>query len=193
VQQPLFVESHRLASFTERGTEVDVILDLMIHDIDIILSLVPFPLEDLRVGGAKILTPHTDIANVRLEFANGCIANVTASRISAKRMRKIRIFQPDSYLSLDYAEREVELFRKLPEKGADGFPEIEYQQLPVADTDPLEEQLRAFAESVRTGTKPMVSGEEGRKALEVATQVSELIQQQGGRLGIGFRAKRLAP
>ena len=185
VQQPLFVESHRLASFTERGTEVDVILDLMIHDIDIILSLVPFPLEDLRVGGAKILTPHTDIANVRLEFANGCIANVTASRISAKRMRKIRIFQPDSYLSLDYAEREVELFRKLPEKGADGFPEIEYQQLPVADTDPLEEQLRAFAESVRTGTKPMVSGEEGRKALEVATQVSELIQQQGGRLGIG--------
>jgi len=188
VQQPLFVESHRLASFTERGTEVDVILDLMIHDIDIILSLVPFPLEDLRVGGAKILTPHTDIANVRLEFANGCIANVTASRISAKRMRKIRIFQPDSYLSLDYAEREVELFRKLPEKGADGFPEIEYQQLPVADTDPLEEQLRAFAESVCTGTKPMVSGEEGRKALEVATQVSELIQQRGGRLGIGFRA-----
>ena len=186
VQQPLFVESHRLASFTERGTEVDVILDLMIHDIDIILSLVPFPLEDLRVGGAKILTPHTDIANVRLEFANGCIANVTASRISAKRMRKIRIFQPDSYLSLDYAEREVELFRKLPEKGADGFPEIEYQQLPVADTDPLEEQLRAFAESVATGKKPMVSGEEGRKALEVATQVSELIQQQGGRLGIGF-------
>jgi len=193
VQQPLFVESHRLASFTERGTEVDVILDLMIHDIDIILSLVPFPLEDLRVGGAKILTPHTDIANVRLEFANGCIANVTASRISAKRMRKVRIFQPDSYLSLDYAEREVELFRKLPEKGADGFPEIEYQQLPVADTDPLEEQLRAFAESVCTGAKPMVSGEEGRKALEVATQVSELIQQQGGRLGIGFRAKRLAP
>ena len=186
VQQPLFVESHRLASFTERGTEVDVILDLMIHDIDIILSLVPFPLEDLRVGGAKILTPHTDIANVRLEFANGCIANVTASRISAKRMRKIRIFQPDSYLSLDYAEREVELFRKLPEKGADGFPEIEYQQLSVADTDPLEEQLRAFAESVCTGTKPMVSGEEGRKALEVATRVSELIQQQGGRLGIGF-------
>ncbi|MBW2721302.1 MAG: Gfo/Idh/MocA family oxidoreductase [Deltaproteobacteria bacterium] len=193
VQQPLFVESHRLASFTERGTEVDVILDLMIHDIDIILSLVPFPLEDLRVGGAKILTPHTDIANVRLEFANGCIANVTASRISAKRMRKVRIFQADSYLSLDYAEREVELFRKLPEKGADGFPEIEYQQLPVADTDPLEEQLRAFAESVCTGAKPMVSGEEGRKALEVATQVSELIQQQGGRLGIGFRAKRLAP
>ena len=186
VQQPLFVESHRLASFTERGTEVDVILDLMIHDIDIILSLVPFPLEDLRVGGAKILTPHTDIANVRLEFANGCIANVTASRISAKRMRKIRIFQPDSYLSLDYAEREVELFRKLPEKGADGFPEIEYQQLSVADTDPLEEQLRAFADSVCNGTKPMVSGEEGRKALEVATQVSELIQQQGGRLGIGF-------
>ena len=186
VYQPLFVESHRLASFTERGIEVDVILDIMIHDIDIILSLVPYPLEDLRVGGVKVLTPHTDIATVRLEFANGCVANVTASRISAKKMRKIRIFQPDSYLSLDYAEREVELFRKLHERGADGFPEIEYEQLTVADTDPLEEQLRAFSKSVRTGIRPMVSGEEGRKALEVATLVSESIQEQSERLGVAF-------
>lgn len=186
VHQPLFVESHRLGSFNERGTEVDVILDLMIHDIDIILSLVGFPLEDIRVGGVKVLTPHTDIATVRLEFANGCIANVTASRISAKRMRKIRIFQPDSYLSLDYAEREVELFRKLHVRGADGFPEIEYKQLPVADNDPLEEQLRAFSKSILTGKKPMVGGEEGRKALEVATRVSELIQEQMERLGVAF-------
>lgn len=186
VHQPLFVESHRLGSFSERGTEVDVILDLMIHDIDIILSLVPFPLEDIRVGGVKVLTPHTDIANVRLEFVSGCVANVTASRISAKKMRKIRIFQQDSYLSLDYAEREVELFRKLPERGADGFPEIEYKQLPVADTDPLEEQLRAFSESVRTGKRPMVSGEEGRKALEVATRVRELIQEQMKRFGVAL-------
>ena len=186
VHQPLFVESHRLGSFNERGTEVDVILDLMIHDIDIILSLVPFPLEDIRVGGVKVLTPHTDIATVRLEFANGCIANVTASRISARRMRKIRIFQPDSYLSLDYAEREVELFRKLTERGADGFPEIEYKQLPVADADPLEEQLRAFSESVRTGKRPTVSGEEGRKALKVAMQVSEMIKEQMENLGVAF-------
>jgi len=186
VHQPLFVESHRLGSFNERGTEVDVILDLMIHDIDIILSLVPFPLQDIRAGGAKVLTPHTDIATVRLEFANGCIANVTASRISARKMRKIRIFQPDSYLSLDYAEREVELFRKLTERGADGFPEIEYKQLPVADVDPLEEQLRAFSESVRTGKRPIVSGEEGRRALEVATQVSELIKEQMESLGVAF-------
>jgi predicted dehydrogenase len=163
-----------------------VILDLMIHDIDIILSLVPYPLEDIRAGGAKVLTPHTDIATVRLEFANGCIANVTASRISARRMRKIRIFQPDSYLSLDYSEREVELFRKLTERGADGFPEIEYKQLPVADVDPLEEQLRAFSESVCTGERPMVSGEEGRKALEVATRVSELIKKQMASLGVAF-------
>ena len=186
VHQPLFVESHRLGSFNERGTEVDVILDLMIHDIDIILSLVPYPLEDIRAGGAKVLTPHTDIATVRLEFANGCIANVTASRISARRMRKIRIFQPDSYLSLDYSEREVELFRKLTERGADGFPEIEYKQLPVADVDPLEEQLRAFSESVCTGKRPMVSGEEGRKALEVATRVSELIKEQMASLGVAL-------
>jgi predicted dehydrogenase len=186
VHQPLFVESHRLGSFNERGTEVDVILDLMIHDIDIILSLVPFQLRDIRVGGAKVLTPHTDIATVRLEFVNGCIANVTASRISARRMRKIRIFQPDSYLSLDYSEREVELFRKLAERGADGFPEIEYKQLVVADADPLEEQLRAFSESVHTGKRPMVGGEEGRKALEVATRVSELIKEQMKSLGVAF-------
>ncbi len=183
VHQPLFVESHRLASFTERGTEVDVILDLMIHDIDIILSLVPSPLEDLRAGGVRVLTPHTDIANVRLEFLSGCIANVTASRISAKKMRKIRIFQPDSYLSIDCAEEEVEMFRKFPERDANGFPEIEYQQLPVADTDPLEAQLLAFLRSARTGERPMVSGEEGRKALEVATRVSELIQKRMQRMG----------
>jgi DUF1009 family protein/predicted dehydrogenase len=183
VSRPLFVESHRLASFTERGTEVDVILDLMIHDIDIILSLVPSPLEDLRVGGVKVLTPRTDIANVRLEFANGCTANVTASRISAKKMRKIRIFQPDSYLSIDYAEKEVDLFHRLPDQGADGFPEIEYQRVPVVDTDPLEEQLLAFAESVRTGQQPLVSGEAGRNALEVATRVSELIRNRMERMG----------
>jgi DUF1009 family protein/predicted dehydrogenase len=183
VHQPFFVESHRLASFTERGTEVDVILDLMIHDIDIILSLVPSPLEDLRAGGVRVLTPHTDIANVRLEFLSGCIANVTASRISAKKMRKIRIFQPDSYLSIDCAEEEVEIFRKFPERDANGFPEIEYQQLPVADTDPLEAQLLAFLRSARTGERPMVSGEEGRKALEVATRVSELIQERMQRMG----------
>ena len=101
-------------------------------------------------------------------------------------MRKIRIFQPDSYLSLDYAERDVELFRKLPECGADGFPEIEYKQLAVADGDPLEDQLRAFSESVRTGKRPMVSGEEGRNALEVATRVRELIQQQMERFGVAL-------
>jgi DUF1009 family protein/predicted dehydrogenase len=183
VHQPFFVETHRLASFTERGTEVDVILDLMIHDIDIILSMVPFPLKDLRAGGVKVLTPHTDIANVRLEFDNGCVANVTASRISGKKMRKIRIFQPESYLSIDCAEKEVELFRKLSNQGTDGFPEIEYQRLPVADKDPLEEQLRAFLRSVDTGEPPLVCGEAGRKALDVAKQVSTLIGRRVERMG----------
>jgi hypothetical protein len=186
VRRPFFIESHRLASFTERGTEVNVVLDLMIHDIDIILSLVPHALEDLRAIGVKVLTHYTDIANVRLEFANGCIANVTASRISAKKMRKIRIFQPDSYLSIDYADKVVEVFRKLPERAANGFPEIEYECLPVADTDPLEEQLRSFTRSVQTGERPLVSGTEGRKALEVATRVSDLIQAQIDQLGATF-------
>jgi predicted dehydrogenase len=101
-------------------------------------------------------------------------------------MRKLRLFQRDSYMSIDFAEKEVDIFRKLPEQGSDGLPEIEYQQLPVADTDPLEEQLRAFSDSICTGKQPMVSGEEGRKALEVATQVSQLIQQQTERLGVAL-------
>jgi predicted dehydrogenase len=158
----------------------------MIHDIDIIMSLVQSSLEDLRVGGVKVLTPYTDIANVRLEFANGCIANVTASRISAKKMRKIRIFQPHSYLSIDFANKEVELFRKLPELCANGFPEMEYQRLPVADADPLEEQLRDFLRVVSSGQPPLVSGEAGRRALGVAIRVSELIQQQLEQLGGAF-------
>ncbi|MBW1982001.1 MAG: Gfo/Idh/MocA family oxidoreductase [Deltaproteobacteria bacterium] len=178
VQQPLFVESHRLASFTERGTEVNVILDLMIHDIDIILSLLSSSLKDLHAVGVRVLTRHIDIASVRLEFTDGCIANLTASRISAKKMRKIRIFQPDSYISLDYAARKVELFRKLNQTGSDGLPEIEYQRLQVADVDPLQEELRAFLHSVRSGEPPVVSGKAGRDALELATLVSDEIQQR---------------
>lgn len=186
VHQPLFLESHRLSSFTDRGTEVNVILDLMIHDIDLILSLVPFQVEDVKAVGVKVLTPHTDIASVRLEFDSGCIANLTASRISSKKMRKIRIFQPDSYLSIDCAEKQVDYFHKLPRQGSDGFPEIEYQSLPVAETDPLEEQLRSFLESVQSGKRPVVSGEDGRRALELATRVSELIQECMERLGFAL-------
>jgi hypothetical protein len=186
IRQPLFLESHRLASFSERGTEVNVILDLMIHDIDIILSLVPYPLEDLRAVGVTVLTQTTDIASVRLEFTSGCIANVTASRISANKMRKIRIFQPDSYLSIDYADKEVELYHKLQSRDSNGFPEIEYERLPVADTDPLEEELRAFMHSVRTGQRPVVGGEEGRAALEVAIRVSELIRERMEQLGAAY-------
>jgi predicted dehydrogenase len=178
VHQPSFLEAHRLAPFTGRETEVDVILDLMIHDIDIILSLVPYELKYISAGGAKFLTAHPDICSVRLEFTNGCTASVTASRISARAKRTIRIFQPDSYLSVDYKNRRVELFRKLPKLNSYGSPEVEYRRLPVADIDPLEEQLRHFACSVRTQTKPLITGETGRKALEVATAVSRLIKQQ---------------
>jgi hypothetical protein len=165
---------------------VNVILDLMIHDIDIILSLVPYPLDDVRAVGVTVLTQTTDIASVRLEFASGCIANVTASRISANKMRKIRIFQPDSYLSIDYADKEVELYHKLQSRDSNGFPEIEYERLPVADTDPLEEELRAFMHSVRTGQRPVVGGEEGRTALAVAIRVSELIRERMEQLGAAY-------
>ncbi len=193
VHQPSFLEAHRLAPFTGRETEVDVILDLMIHDIDIILSLVPCALKGMSVGGAKFLTPHTDICSVRLEFTNGCIASVTASRISSRTERRIRIFQPDSYLSVDYGKKRVGLFRKLPKLNPDGSPEVEYMRLPVADIDPLEEQLRDFADSVRTQRKPLVTGEKGLEALEVATAVSRLIRQQTERSTMTFESSPSLP
>jgi predicted dehydrogenase len=176
VQQPLFIESHRIAPFKERGIEVDVILDLMIHDIDIILSLVNAPVTRIDAVGVPVLTARMDIANVRLQFATGCIANITASRISAKEMRKIRLFQHDAYLSIDFASQEVDIFRKLLDADIDGIPQITYENIDIKQGDSLAQEISAFLAAVRSRQEPEVSGEAGRNALKVALEIIEQIK-----------------
>lgn len=171
VENPLFIESHRLTTFRGRGIDVDVVLDLMIHDIDIVLGIVKTDLKSIHAAGVPVITPNTDIANVRLQFKNGCTANLTVSRISAKNMRKIRIFQPKAYLSVDYASRELTVIKKSSEKGIHGFPGIEAEVFSFSDGDSLIAELRAFISSVRTRKAPVVSGEEGRKALSIALKI----------------------
>lgn len=174
VKTPGFIECHRLSPFPQRGTDVDVILDLMIHDIDIILSLVKSPVSQVNAVGVPVLTDRVDISNARLEFASGCVANVTASRVSIERLRKIRIFQPDTYISLDYASQEITLFRRLPPDLASQPPQppqIVREEVVVEKEEPLRLQLMSFLSSVRERTRPEVSGEEAVEALRVASQI----------------------
>ena len=184
IHSPMFIEAHRLALYKERGTEVDVILDLMIHDIDIILHIVKSPLKEIHASGVPVLTDLPDIANVRLRFDNGCTANITASRISTKSMRKIRIFQPDSYLSVDYAGPEVMLLRKVGAADESGFPEIDYEKPEIDEYDALEREIRSFIDTVINNRQPVVSAADGRKALEVALAISEQIKKQWTRKSI---------
>jgi len=171
IQEPRFVECHRLAPFVERGTDVDVVLDLMIHDIDVIVSLVRSPVERVEAVGVPVLTDKPDIANARITFANGCIANVTASRVSMKRERKIRFFQPDAYISIDYDQKRAQIYRK-PGKGA-GWQDIRAESIEISDGDALADEIDSFLDSVRSRGTPLVSGEEGLRALEIATMISE--------------------
>lgn len=174
VKTPGFIECHRLSPFPQRGTDVDVILDLMIHDIDIILSLVKSPVSQVNAVGVPVLTDRVDISNARLEFASGCVANVTASRVSIERLRKIRIFQPDTYISLDYASQEITLFRRLPPDLASQppqLPRIVREEVVVEKEEPLRLQLMSFLSSIRERTRPEVSGEEAVEALRVASQI----------------------
>jgi predicted dehydrogenase len=172
LNQPRFIESHRLASFDPRVKDVGVVLDLMIHDLDIILTVVQSPVVAIEAVGVAVLTNREDIANAHLKFANGCIANVTASRVSPDRMRKIRIFQPDAYFSLDYAVPELEVYRKVIKSGR---PEITYRKVTVEKKEPLRLELQSFLSCVRAGKKPLVSGEHGRDALELALEITRLI------------------
>ena len=174
IRDPRFIEAHRLGVFTARSTDVDVVLDLMIHDLDVILSLVPSPLAQVDAVGVKALTDKVDIANARMRFAGGCVANVTASRISTDRVRKLRIFESDSYTSIDYAQQEVVTYT-LRHDGA--RPQIERQQLAVETEEPLAVELRSFLRSVRGEDAPCVTGQEGLEALRVARQI---VDQIGG-------------
>lgn len=174
VKTPGFIECHRLSPFPQRGTDVDVILDLMIHDIDVILSLVKSPVIQVNAVGVPVLTDRTDIANARLEFASGCVANVTASRVSLDRVRKIRIFEPDIYISLDYANQEIITHRRLPGDKLSHPPQpprIIREEVAVEKEEPLRLQLASFVGSVRERTRPQVSGEEAVEALRVASQI----------------------
>ena len=170
VKNPKFVECHRLAPFVERGTDVDVVLDLMIHDIDIIASLVRSPVERVEAVGVPVLTDKPDIANARIKFANGCIANVTSSRVSLKRERKIRFFQPDAYISIDYDQRRAQIYHK-PAPGA-GWLDIRAENIEIKDGDALADEIDSFIECVRARTVPVVGGADGLKALEIASMIS---------------------
>jgi predicted dehydrogenase len=170
IKEPRFVECHRLAPFVERGTDVDVVLDLMIHDIDVIASLVGAAVERVEAIGVAVLTDKPDIANARITFSNGCIANVTASRVSIKRERKIRVFQPDAYLSIDYDQRRAQIFHKPPAGG--GWMAIRSETIEIEETDALADEIDSFLDCVRTRSLPLVSGVEGLRALEIASMIS---------------------
>jgi predicted dehydrogenase len=170
IKEPKFVECHRLAPFVERGTDVDVVLDLMIHDIDVITSLVQSPVSRVEAVGVPVLTDKPDIANARINFANGCVANVTSSRVSIKRERKIRFFQPDAYISIDYDQRRAQIYHKPPPGG--GWLDIRAENITIQDGDALADEIDSFLECVRTRTLPLVSGAEGLRALEIASQIS---------------------
>jgi len=175
---PMFIESHRLSPFLQRAAGVDVVLDLMIHDIQIILSMLDSPIQSIQAVGVPIVSPYLDIANARIEFENGCIANVTASRVSREKMRKIRIFQPTAYFSIDYLSQRITVLSK-DGKGRSKpiFPGIFAEDIKITKNDPLELQIQSFVERVRDRKKPLVSGLDGKKALEVALRITDQIQR----------------
>ncbi len=172
---PQFIESTRLAPFSPRATDVSVILDLMIHDIDIILELVDSPVKHISASGLSVLSDTIDIANARIEFENGCVANVTANRISQKPERKLRIFHKNAYLSADLQTKVVAIGRKGKTNNPAGIKDVEYYEHEFDDNDALNLEILDFINAVKTGKQPMVSGEAGKRALETAIQITSLI------------------
>lgn len=172
---PLFIESHRLSPFNPRANDVSVVLDLMIHDIDIILALVESDIERIDASGTKVLTQGTDIANARLTFQNGSVANVTASRISLKTERKMRLFKPRSYITIDF-QNKILTQHSLGEKEMfPGVPEIETEELIFEGGDALLEEIKHFVNCIETGNNPLISGEIGKRALETALKITDLL------------------
>jgi predicted dehydrogenase len=178
LNRPLFIESHRLAPFKPRGTDVSVILDLMIHDIDIILHIVNSPLRRIDASGAAVLSDAVDIANVRLVFESGCVANVTASRVSMKSERKMRVFQPDAYISVDFQDRVLTRLRKGKKEMLPGIATIETEKFNYQEGDALKTEIELFLRAIREGIPPAVSGEDGKQALQAAIQITDLLARQ---------------
>ena len=206
LNRPMFFEAHRLSVFTPRSLDVDVVLDLMIHDLDIVLSLVDSPVREVRAVGLPVLSQTVDIANVRLEFESGCIANFTASRVSTERVRKLRFFQPHQYLSLDFARQDlllidvtaaagltteqltalIERHSKPEPEGAPRHPTagLNMSKLPVEPGEPLRLELRSFLDAVRTRSRPVVDGQDGRRALALALEINNAIAAHAQRTGL---------
>jgi predicted dehydrogenase len=185
VTRPMFFEIHRLSIFTPRSLDVDVVLDLMIHDLDAVLSFVNSPIREIRAAGLPILSNKVDIANARIEFESGCIANFTASRVSTERVRKLRFFQPRQYISIDYGRQDVLVFTVGSDEGVPSAnPEIKMSKPQITPEEPLHAEIRAFLHSVRTREKPVVPLEDGRRALAVALEVLEQIEAHHGRLNL---------
>jgi predicted dehydrogenase len=195
--RPLFIESHRLAQFNPRGSDVAVVLDLMIHDIDLILSLVQSPVTRIDANGVAVISDTADIANARIQFESGCVANVTASRISQNKMRKMRLFQADAYISIDFAQGLCEVFRLIDEHTPDIKPTmllgkidqgtkkrlIVYEQPEVKEVNALKYELTSFLDAVRNDTVPHVTGRDGLQALEVAQEIMQKIESQKIKIG----------
>ena len=174
--RPKFFEAHRMGIFTTRSLDIDVVMDLMVHELDIIASLVNSEVVKIEAVGIPILTQKIDLANARLEFADGAIANITASRVSAERLRKLRVFQPNEYYSLDYAEQQVGMFKLVPPKIAGALPEIVAQGLEVKKREPLLAEIESFVSAVSAKTAPVVTGAAGRRALALAIEVLDKIK-----------------
>ncbi|HUE12444.1 MAG TPA: Gfo/Idh/MocA family oxidoreductase [Steroidobacteraceae bacterium] len=172
---PRFIESARLAPFKHRGTEVDVVLDLMIHDIDLILSIVRSPVVGIDAIGSSVFSKEIDIANARLRFANGCVANATASRVSLKTERRLRLFQDDAYVSVDLHQKILTVIRKVAGMGADGMPQVDIQETSYDQGDALKAEIEAFLDAAATGRPPLVSGEDGLNALRTAVNIAEQV------------------
>jgi len=177
VADPRFIEVHRLGTFVERATDVDVVTDLMIHDIDIVMSLVHSDLKYVSAVGSPVLTTHVDIANARLEFANGAVANVTASRVSAKKFRRIRVFSPDGYHALNFIDQQIDIVRKTSPAPGQIYPGLASERLEVEPRPPLDAELEHFVSIIRTRQQPFVNGRDGIRALEVAQLVRDKIQE----------------
>ncbi len=170
MDNPRFIEAHRLSPFPNRSMDIGVVLDVMIHDIEIVLHLVKSPLKEVDAVGIPVLTHREDIANARLKFENGCVANITASRVSPEKLRKIRVFQSDCYLSLDYQEQSGWIYRR------EGMA-IAREEVLIEKDEPLKLELASFVECARQGSRPMVSGREGTEALRLALQITEQIER----------------
>lgn len=174
IKRPVFIEAHRMAPFKARGIDVSVVLDLMIHDLDLILPLVASPVADLRASGVSVLTDGIDIANARIEFANGCVANLTASRTSTASLRRLRVFQHHEYISVDFGDRRIGISRRR-EALVEGEEPIDTETFQQAPGDALMTEIEAFVAAVTNGTAPVVSGREGRDALAIALEIDRMI------------------